>query len=377
MSESGEWSNQPLVTPLVIVAGSGQSGVFVFDPKAVAGDLIASLTDALTDPFGDVTVKGVASYVTAGGRRYAVGLNTSGPGGLPGLTVQNTASFPTIPAGVYAESSASGTLAEAALYSGQATAGDTAAQVVVFGALESGITNGEAEISAGQIIIGTAHNTVVVNDNTGTLDLQNNLGSAPAATGAGSALYSNTNGTLSAIDQTGWAGQPPVIQADATTGTNANLVGATVLSAIFTIPANNLKVGTVFTIEMPYQATMEATNTLQLGLSIDGSTSFTTSDTISAAIVGAGIGVRGVMRVILQCTSTGVSGKINTFTDGTTGQAGATATFANRGALTGQALNVTFDTTASHTIRINSLWGGSTAGQTVSGFGSRCIREGP
>lgn len=145
------------------------SGVFVYDPAIAAGDLIASMTDSLTDPFGDTTVKGVAAYVTAGGRLYAVGLNTSGPGGLPGVTVQNVASFPTTPAGFYAESSAAGTIAEASVYSGQSTAGDVAAQIIVLSQLGSGgVTGGLVQMPAGRVTLGNAP-TVTVNDTTGAV----------------------------------------------------------------------------------------------------------------------------------------------------------------------------------------------------------------
>jgi hypothetical protein len=192
-----------------------------------------------------------------------------------------------------------------------------------------------------------------------------------------SALYCSTTSKLGSINSADLVGLFPVVQTDSSTNTNPNGVGATRLSAIYTIPANDLQVGTWWVIEMPYTGTMEATNTLELGLSIDGSSSFTANDTISAAIVGAGIGIHGVIRVLLLCTATGsVAGRISAFVDGTIGQGGASATFTNRGALTGAATGVVLDTTVGHTIRVNSLWGGSTAGQTVSGTGSICYRYG-
>ena len=49
---------------LVIVYGTGPgSGVFVYDPAPGPGNLVASITEASTDPFGNATIPGaVASY---------------------------------------------------------------------------------------------------------------------------------------------------------------------------------------------------------------------------------------------------------------------------------------------------------------------------
>jgi hypothetical protein len=63
------WTNQ--VQNQVIVAGVG-GGVFVYDPTPGLGNLIASLTDAATDPFGNATVTGVGGYSKHAGVFYAV-----------------------------------------------------------------------------------------------------------------------------------------------------------------------------------------------------------------------------------------------------------------------------------------------------------------
>jgi hypothetical protein len=239
--------------------------------------------------------------------------------------------------------------------------------------------------SSGQVVVATVTGTGVPATPVSAAEFEvqgvigaTSQGSPPAGLVGAAGFYGDVDGAPAGVTPGGWTGTARLSQVDAGTLTNANAAGPVRLSAIYTIPANDLNVGTKYVIEMPYSATMEATNTLELGLSIDGAVAFTANDTISAAIVGGGVGIHGVVRVILQCTATGAAtGRINAFVDGTTGQAGATATFANRGSLTGAALSVTLDTTVSHTIRVNSLWGGLTAGQTTSGIGSECTRTGP
>jgi hypothetical protein len=67
--------------------------VFVYDPTPGLGNLIASLTDAATDPFGNATVTGVGGYSKHAGVFYAV--QTGGSAGV------NTTSY-------YTASSAAG-----------------------------------------------------------------------------------------------------------------------------------------------------------------------------------------------------------------------------------------------------------------------------
>ena len=205
----------------------------------------------------------------------------------------------------------------------------------------------------------------------GMLAMQNSgppgAGEAPAGYGA---FYGSPDGGLGgSYGPAALAGTFPASQFDTSTQTNANVTGAHALSAAYTVPGSTLKAGTRLVLEVPYTATMEG-NTLELGLSVDGSVSFTVNDTISGTVVGSGIGIKGTVRVIVQVLTAGALGTINAFVDGTVGQAGAQADFSHRGSLTGSALGVSLDTTATHTFRLNSLWGASNAGQTASGYGS-------
>lgn len=190
MTVDSEWTNQPVITPLVIVAGTGTSGVFVYDPTAAAGNLIASMTDATADPFGNVTVKGVASYVLFSGDKFAVALNQVGPGGLPGATVLDTASVPLTAAGMYAASAASGT-AQALLYSGRVAGGDIAAGVTLHSATDSGTTGGTAAIAAGLTTISgqlTATGGTVINPTLVTTDAWNSISPGGSWTASGSGV---------------------------------------------------------------------------------------------------------------------------------------------------------------------------------------------
>jgi hypothetical protein len=63
---------------LVIVFGTGFSGVFVYDPSPAAGDLIASMAAAqATDPYSNVYLPGVVGYFDTGSGLQAVQLGTS------------------------------------------------------------------------------------------------------------------------------------------------------------------------------------------------------------------------------------------------------------------------------------------------------------
>jgi hypothetical protein len=169
---------------------------------------------------------------------------------------------------------------------------------------------------------------------------------------------------------------PAATWTDASTNTNANFASARLISVNWTIPAYDAQPGTVYLVEVPFSATMEG-NTLELGLSVDNSASFTVNTTLSASIVGAGVGVNGTMRLKLQVLTTGTGGTYNAFVGGDIHQSGAATTFANSGSLAGsQVLGGSVDTTVSHTMAAMSLWGATTTGQVVAGYGSTFTRSG-
>lgn len=356
---------------LEIAPASDALFVYLDTGSATQGALAVSLSgESGTDPVTSAAYQpGANAYVTSGGIRYAVGLNQTGPSAAPGLSVQSLANPPFTLAGFFALGSNAAALAT--MTSGQATNTDVSATVGLQSAVQSGQAGGVATITGGTINLQSPVTLVG-----GVLEATAQS-SAPAP-GAGKAtFYGNVNGNPAAETSTGLAGQLPLVQTDPSTNTNANVVGAHGISAIWTIPANDMQAGTVYEIEVPWNATMEG-QTLELGLSIDGSTTFTVNTTLSGTIVGSGIVVNGVIRIIVQVITTGTSGTINCFTDGSVNQASQPTLFSNSGGLAGNpALGVTLNTTVSHNIRVNSLWGASNAGQTVSGYGSKFTRSGP
>ena len=159
------WTNQ--VQFLVIVAGGGIAGMYVYDPTAGPGNLIASLTDSTVDPFGNTTEKGVTAYPVVSGDKYAVNLNQLSGIGTPGLSIQDLANPPNQAAGTFGL--ADGTAnAVALLYSGRIAGGDVQSEVVASSQTMSGITNGLVHVLSGQVQLGIGP-SLTVNDNTGAV----------------------------------------------------------------------------------------------------------------------------------------------------------------------------------------------------------------
>jgi hypothetical protein len=174
-----------------------------------------------------------------------------------------------------------------------------------------------------------------------------------------------------------WSVLPGTSQTDANIRTNNNLSGPNTITAIYTIPANDLQVGTIYEIDMPWQCIMGG-QTLTMGLSVDGATAYTISDTIGGAIVASGVGLNGQIKVGIQCQSIGASGTILGYLYGTIKQNGLNTLFTNSAVFNAAPVSsVAIDTTKSHNIRINSTWGAAASAQTLSAVGSRCTRLGP
>lgn len=132
------------------------SGVYVYSSTPGVGDLIASILSASgTDQFDNATRIGTNSYVAIGPLIMAVGLNAlGGSGAVPGLSIQDVASLPNQPAGVFGEASSNGTGPTAFLQvsSGAETAADVASQIELDSQLQSAITGGKILMTAGEII---------------------------------------------------------------------------------------------------------------------------------------------------------------------------------------------------------------------------------
>jgi hypothetical protein len=265
MSENSEWSNQPVITPLVVVAGTGISGVYVYDPTAQAGNLIASMTDSLKDPFGDVTAKGVNAYVVISGVRYAVGLNQTGTAlGLPGVSMQDTANAPALPAGLFGGASSNGAATYKAwveLHTGQATNADYPAALVGESATQSSVTHGTFDFLCGQIQFGVG-TTAVIDDNNNVMNFGVDQGSPPTP-GSGFSAFANANGNPGWINSKGQTGTIPATSA--TQGGNTN--NTTSMNAMFTayaIDALDPQAGTTYRITCGGHGTQATTTATTL-----------------------------------------------------------------------------------------------------------------
>lgn len=136
-------------------------------------------------------------------------------------------------------------IADATMSSGQATNTDVAALVEVISQAESGFTNGEIDMVAGEILAG-ASSTVIIDDNNGMVNLANTKAS-PTTPALGSSFWANTNGTPSWVNTTGQKGQIPATQGLQGGNTN-NTTSNNAMFTPFSIPANDAKNGTAYRI---------------------------------------------------------------------------------------------------------------------------------
>jgi hypothetical protein len=180
---------------------------------------------------------------------------------------------------------------------------------------------------------------------------------------------------LIAGNLSGLSGFLPIVEND--TSDNANNNAATqALTAQFTIPAGDAHIGAVYEIEVPFNGVFQAS-----GLSFKpalNTTSVVTSlgDGVNAALLGAGVGFTGWVRLIMRVKTVGAGGTVDYFIEGGLGQ-NAQHTATNSAILSSQSTGMPFDTTSSNTLRVNSVWTAAVAGQAVTGHGSTFTRKGP
>lgn len=373
------WTNQ--VQNIVLVGGSANSGVFVYDPSVGAGNLIASMTDALKDPFGDVTVKGVAAYVTAGGILYAVGLNAIQAGNLPGFSIQDTASPPSLPAGVFGEASNSGGVAFVTLFSGKINSGDTQASVAVHSATDSGVTRGQILLLSGKIQLGNS-SSLVVNDETNqeAATLTNALVSGPPSTpGTGVSLYAGATGSLSAVNQQGLAGTLPVVQADQSSNSVGNSGTATDLTKTWTIPANDAVAGTRYVIKTFIGMTIGATTAESFTIGVDLNGTKTALATLGASFnsstLGAAYDIPAELAIEVDANGAGTP---QIMLNAVIGNTSANRLSANSAVMSGHSNVLTFTKSSSNTVALYVQFAGAGGtGQQASTLWSKLYREGP
>lgn len=201
------------------------------------------------------------------------------------------------------------------------------------------------------------------------------------ASGFGIQIQAINNGAVTLVGSptgetaSGFTGKFPIEQVDATDNTNANN-GTVGLTTLYTIPANDAKVNTQYIIEVPFNGIFQ---TAQLGFkpALDGpSVATSIGDVLANGAIAAGTGFTGTVRLRVMVTQTGAGGLVDYFIDGGVA-VNAAHTSTGSVYLSSQSTGMPFDTTSSHTLRINSVWGAAVAAQTVTGHGSVFTRKGP
>ena len=359
-SWAGGW-NEPGVLFLVLVAGTN-GGVFVYDPTAAAGNLIASLTDAATDPFGNVTEKGVSAYVTdINGIHEAVNLNVSNVNGLAGLSIRDTAHLPFAPPGVYGQGSGSGGASKAVVFldSGLVTNTDTDAVVSAQSQTQSGVAGGSVFIGSGQVILGNT-STAVVNDNTGAITLAQSV-ATPAGT-AGSQLWSSSNGVPSIQTIAGLSGTLPATQTDTSTNTNATASFAA-MTKVWSIPAPDMRAGTCYRLTA-WGNGVQGSTQQQLNMRLSGLDSATTLlNDMAGATIAASASFHWRYVAEVTCTATGSPGTAIGGGTFTWSQAAATTT-GNAATAAFDSSSVAVSTAAGQNMTLQMQWN-SIAGTTA------------
>lgn len=174
-----------------------------------------------------------------------------------------------------------------------------------------------------------------------------------------------------------FSGYPPLVLTDTSVNTNANN-GMAPVTVGWSIPANDPMVGTVYELWFPYSGTFEnQTIGFKPGLN-NAAVATSGGDIVGSGFLTSGAGFAGQIRLKVQVTAVGASGIAKMFLDGglganTTRSAGSNN---NDAYLSSQNTSVAFNTTVANTIGVYAEWGGSTSGQTISGFGSTFTRIG-
>ena len=363
------WTNQ--VQNLIIVAGTGTSGVFVYDPTAGAGNLIASLTDAAKDPYGDPTVKGVSAYVKFLGDTYAVSLNQVGAGGVPGFLIVDLTNPAFSPGGLVSDTNSGA--ASTSLLSGTQTNVDVGTSVNAQSQLNSGVTNGYVVINSGLTDIGFTP-TLSVNDVAGCVTWHQELVSPPPSPGAGFSLYSVQGSAMpAAITLPGYSGTIPLTASDTTTYT-VTASTFTRLSNTWPVPANDNSAKTIYRLTAWGDLTTPASALQACRWRMNAFGQPVAQVSIAAAALAAGTTYDWSLTGIVQIISTGNSGTMRAKLSGSLGADGANLIPGNTGSQSAGLASITdtttIDTTTSTNITLQAEFAATEVSQQVRSIGN-------
>jgi hypothetical protein len=361
------WIQSEIVAGIVIVYGTGNdTGVFVYSPTPALGNLIASITDGTSDPFGNDVSPGISAYqengtalassivqMFAGQINIGAGFQFAGTGGASPAAVTVTA--------------AAGSGSEISLNTGEDSSTDGPAFLNIFSqdASGSGATTGYLQGS-------------------GPLQL---LDGGPVPASVGQCLFSNANGTPSAQSFKGLNGQLPIVQTDGTAHAAAAATALTPqqLGKAYSIPISDSNQFTTYRYTIwgvwANGATAEA---FTPQLAIAGTSGFGDIGIGSVAFPANHAGTFRIVWDFQLVTAPGSGAKWNLVGAGTLQDAGVNAgntqaSYALSSVTTGNVGTggaITQSTLSAISVGATCSWGGN-GGGTITGYGTTFERLGP
>jgi len=340
------------------------NGFFFYQGTPASGNLIYSISLAGgTDKYGNVYYQGANSYdnqVTP-----QVVTRTAGNEFAAGAAFQMAGTGGSAPAAFYGGGSSATSGSEAVFTSGTDSNSDTGMNLTLVS--EDAASSNYGASGPLAVIFGYLWLT--------------NQATPVTPTFTGSQVYSNSEGTPSALTQNGFPGGIDLTQSDDTTITNTNN-GTVASTAAWVIPANDAQVGTKYVIEAEFSGVSAPASPQTLGFKPSlNATALATSngDTLGATALPVSTGFTAKIKCTLKVLTKGTSGTCNIFIEGgyaqeanvQAGSGSNTGFFSSQ--ITGHAIN----TTINNTLSIATVWGASSASQTVTGQGSTFTRKGP
>jgi Type VI secretion system/phage-baseplate injector OB domain len=199
----------------------------------------------------------------------------------------------------------------------------------------------------------------------------------PTAVGSTSQHYADSNGNPSVILPSGLTGAVPVVQTDVTTHTNTN-GGTEAISTVWSIPANDAQVGTVYELALPFSGeTGSVAGQLGWQVAISG-TAFGNTN-IGPGFFSTLTQFNGDITATLQVTRTGTTGTAILSLKGGVGinNTRSSGTNNNNAYLSSVTTISPFNTTINSTLTVQSVWASGSTAATITGFGSKFTRSGP
>jgi len=366
------WENENVFPLVIITAGGGFTGLFVYSPGPGAGNLVASIAaQSGTDPYGNSYRAGITSYQAGGANAFSELFGGQILSGLPGD---------------FQASLLAGGGGSWQMTSGLQTAGDRQAILNQFSRLASGAAIDGHQLLGDQHVLGPTIGSVFPGRTTAQAEVQGTLALGGTAAGTLATFGADATGYPTVTDGTGGlSGNISVAQAATS---NVNTVTGTTFAnlAVFSIPANDAEAGAVYEVELGGFGTVGTTaQNLTLQARFGASPGAATDVVgVAAALNTAASGFSNSdtfqwsARVRAQCVTSGVSATWRIFltgwvTDTTTAFANTIAFAVGTGTAPGS--DVTQDSTALINIGLSAKWGSAVGSPSVSKSGSQFGRR--